>query len=118
MTRITNVDQVILLLQSQLKRMNKADKKRGPVTQKQEVQNRPLARVQSMAKKNALSQEEIQRALISGILTEKFGASVSNDPAFQTVIDNVTAALQNDEESQQLLGQAVNQLTDFSKNPA
>lgn len=114
MTRITNSDQVILLLQNQLKRMDKPQRKRTLTepSDKVEIRQNPLARVQSIAKEEDLTEEDIHRSLIRGLLTEEFGIEVANDPAFQKVIDDVLKVFQQDDAGADLLKKATQQLTD------
>lgn len=111
MTRITNVNQVMLLLQSQLQSKKKAGKKRphGSVAKK-EVQQSPLSLVKSVIQEEDLPEKDIHRALIRGLLTEEFGASVANDPAFHSIIEDVLEMIHNDENSKRILHQAMNQL--------
>lgn len=112
MTRITNTDQVILLLRNQLQRMDKTGKKKvtKPGVKKKEVERTPLRRVSAMNNEDGLSNEEIHRALISGILTEEFGTGFANDPAFQRLIDDVLNAINHSENGKNLLGGAMSQL--------
>ena len=112
MTRITNADQVMLLLQSQIQSKKKADKKGTKRTrlEKKEVHQPPLSRVKSLAQDEALSEGEIHRALVSGLLTEEFGASIANDPGFQTIIEDVMRVINKDENSKKLMQRALEQL--------
>lgn len=111
MARITNVDQVILLLQTQLQGKKKVDKKRpSNVAPVQEVQQRPLARVKSIAEEPDLSDEDVHRALIGGLLTEEFGPAIANDPDFQHIIDKVMTTINSDSSGKNLLSSAVTQL--------
>jgi hypothetical protein len=53
----------------------------------------------------------MERALISGLLTEEFGPELANETRFQQVIDEVTEALRRDERGRELLTEAMAQLT-------
>lgn len=112
MTRITNVDQVMLLLQSRLQSKKKADKKHeeGNRVEKKELHQPPLSRVKNIAKDGGLSDDDIHQALVRGLLTEEFGASIANDPAFQSIIEDVMGVVRKDERSKKLLQQAMRQL--------
>ena len=112
MPRITNSDQVILLLQNQLQRLNRGNSKkvRRTNSDKQKVEKTPLNRVQSIAQREELEDDVIKRTLIGGILTEEFGAKVANDPSFQKMIDSVYAAIENDEQARTLLNGSVSQI--------
>lgn len=111
MTRITNADQVILLLQAQLQARKKIDKKKMAAAEGvKDLKQPPLVRVKSIAGDEGLAEEEVHRALIGGVLTEEFGPAIANDPAFQRVIDNVMSAISGDARGNEMLKKAVAQL--------
>lgn len=112
MTRITNTDQVILLLKNQLQKMDKTGKKKigKSSVSKKATEKTPLSRVSAMNNDSGLSNEEVHRALIGGILTEEFGTGFANDPAFQKLIDDVLNAITHDTKGKDLLGSAMAQL--------
>lgn len=112
MTRITNTDQVILLLRNQLQKMDKTGKKKvsRANVKKDDAELTPLRRVSAMNNDEGLSNNEIHRALIGGILTEEFGTGFTNDPAFQKLIDDVLNVISSDAKGKDLLGSAMAQL--------
>lgn len=112
MTRITNSDQVMLLLRAQLDRLKRTNTpQRTPKAHSaKKPQKSPLERIQEIAGEKELSQEALHRALIAGLLTEEFGPQISNDPGFQAIIDKVTGALRGDENARALLDGAVNEI--------
>jgi len=112
MTRITNVDQVMLLLQSRLQSKKKTDKKHGEGNrvEKKELHQPPLSRVKNIVKDGVLSEEDIHKALVRGLLTQEFGSSIANDPAFHRIIEDVMGVIRKDESSKKLLQQAMRQL--------
>lgn len=114
MTRITNVDQVLLLLQARLQRLETSkSKKASPVEATTPSEKKdPLIRLRSIASDKALSQEDVRRALIGSILSTEFGAELSNDAGFQQVIDDVVAIMSRDERSKRILDDAIRQLVD------
>jgi len=109
MTRIGNVDQVLLLLREQLQRAGKerqaARKSRaGPAAP------RPLDRVRALAAMDSLNDDELRRAVVRGILTEEFGEGVGNDAALQAIIDDVVRIIGETPGGPDLIGRAVAQL--------
>jgi len=108
MTRITNADQVLILLRAHLERMRavartgKAEAAKGKPAPRQG----PIERMQELTD-TGLSEAQFERALISGLLTEEFGAGLANEPRFQQIIDEVTVAIRRDPDGQNLLRQAI-----------
>lgn len=111
MTRITNADQVLILLRSHLQRTERSQRKDLDRKDKTRARPTPLERVQTIARNEDLPDEEVERALISGIFTEEFGPGAANDPEFQLMVDNVLRMIRENETGRQLLGRAVAQLT-------
>jgi hypothetical protein len=68
--------------------------------------------VQNLVRQDDLPQAEVGRALVRGLLSHEFGASVSNDAEFQAIVDDVLAAIRRDEAASRLLDSAIRQLTD------
>lgn len=109
MTRIGNVDQVLLLLREQLQRAGKgrqaARKSRsGPVTP------RPLDRVRALAAMASLNDDELRRAVVRGILTEELGEAVGNDAALQAIVDDVVRIIEETHGGTELVARAIAQL--------
>lgn len=109
MTRIGNVDQVLLLLREQLQRAGKgrqaARKPRsGPVTP------RPLDRVRALAAMASLNDDELRRAVVRGILTEELGEAVGNDAALQAIVDDVVRIIEETHGGTELVARAIAQL--------
>lgn len=101
-----------MLLQNQLQRMSKTQKKKVNKTgaDKQTVQKSAIDRVQTIFSDDELSDDVIHRTLVSGILTEEFGSKVANDPAFQNMVDKIVGELKLSEKAMSLLDQAVDQI--------
>lgn len=108
MTRITNVDQILVLLQAQLERLERK-KKPAPQTIRQasERTQQPLDRVRDLAAAGAITQSELGRALIAALLTEEFGSELAGDIAFQSLVERVSRALATDEHSSALMRSAI-----------
>jgi len=110
MTRITNAEQVLLLLRAQLQRAQKARNARTGAT-RNERRAGPLERTQGLVGAGALSESDAERALVAGLLEREFGAAVANDPKFQQVVDEVLGIIRADETSTALLRSALEHLT-------
>lgn len=109
MTRITNSDQVLILLRAHMQRSERAAKKPAAAAAERAAP-RPLSRVQEMAADQGLSQGEIERALIAGLLAEEFGEGLANEARFQTMVSDVLRTIHSDESARALLEAAVAQL--------
>lgn len=110
MTRITNADQVLLLLQSHLQRAQRGERRTVSPSSRVSTQQTPLERVQTLARQDDLPDSEIGRALIRGLLLHEFGSGVANDAKFQGMIDELLATIRRDEAMSRLLDSAVRQL--------
>ncbi|MGE0828006.1 MAG: hypothetical protein AB7O04_01475 [Hyphomonadaceae bacterium] len=111
MTRITNAEQVLLLLRAQLENAQRKGRKDAARTSSAPQKSRStLARVENVAKIDHLSDEQIARTLIGGLLEAEFGADVANTANFQTLIDSVHKLIKDHASARDLLAQAVQQL--------
>lgn len=109
MTRIGNVDQVLLLLREQLQRAGKG-RQAARKSRSGTAAPRALDRVRALAAMEALNDDELRRAVVRGILTEEFGEGVGNDAALQAIVDDVLRIIGATEGGPELIGRAVAQL--------
>jgi hypothetical protein len=107
MTRITNADQVLMLLRAHLERAQRSSRKR---TETGKAKPGPLDRVKQLAQVEGLSDADIARALIAGLLSEEFGASFAAEPRFQSVVEDVRRLIDSDENGRALMRKAIAQL--------
>ena len=112
MTRVGNVDQVLLLLREQLHRTGRG---RGPAAKAKAGQvetrsARPLDRVRALAALETLDEEELRRAVVRGLLAEQFGEAVGNDPALIAIVDQVSRIIGDTPEGRELMDRALTQL--------
>lgn len=112
MTRIGNVDQILLLLREQLQR---TDKRRGAQpksasTRAEAAAARPLERARALAALESLSDEEKRKAVVRGLLTEEFGEAVGNDAALQSIVDDVVRIIGETPGGPELIDRAFAQL--------
>lgn len=111
MTRITNADHVLLLLRGHLERTQKARRKRAkPQAGAQQSRPTALERVERIAATDALSDLDLKKALISGLLADEFGDAAVNDANFQQAVDDIVAILERDDAGRALLDRACRQL--------
>jgi hypothetical protein len=106
MTRITNAEQVLVLLRAHLERAQRSNRKR---TQSR-AKPGPLERVQRLASAEGLSEADVARALIAGLLTEEFGASFAAEPRFQAVVEDVWGMIERDEKARGVMRMALAEL--------
>ncbi|MBQ1496678.1 hypothetical protein ACQKOH_08540 [Sphingomonas sp. NPDC092331] len=112
MTRIGNVDQVLLLLHEQLQRTsrNRGTARQGRTSRAEAASARPLDRVRALAALDTLDEEELRRAMVRGLLAEQFGEAVGNDPALIAIVDQVSRMIGETPEGRQLMDRALAQL--------
>jgi hypothetical protein len=110
MTRISNVDQVMLLLRQQLQRMSKSDRqqKTGNVSaatpQRREA---AVGRIEEITRADELSEDDLARTLVSALLVDEFGEAVANDPKFQSLVGEVHRIIAADADGKALLQDAL-----------
>lgn len=112
MTRIGNVDQVLLLLREQLQRSGttRGAAAKAGAAQAGAVSARPLDRVRALAALESLEEEELRRAVVRGLLAEQFGEAVGNDPALIAIVDQVGRIIGETPEGRDLMDRALAQL--------
>jgi Holliday junction resolvasome RuvABC DNA-binding subunit len=107
MTRITNSEQILLLLRAHLERTRNAERQSKSDSKAiKQARSKPIERMQALSEAG-LSESQLERALISGLLTEEFGSDLTNEPKFQQIIDEVTDALRRDARAHELLTEAL-----------
>ncbi|HTN14544.1 MAG TPA: hypothetical protein VL094_07035 [Sphingomonadaceae bacterium] len=110
MTRISNVDQVLMLLRQQLQRLDKSTRNRkGAAASAAGTQRRPPAagRVEAVLRTDDLSDEDLARTLVSALLVDEFGEAAANDPAFQHMAAEVHRIITADPQAGKLLADAL-----------
>jgi hypothetical protein len=109
MTRISNVDQVMLLLRQQLQRMSKSDRqqKSGNVSSTPQRREPALGRIEEITRADELTEEDLARTLVGALLVDEFGEAVANDPKFQSLVREVHRIIASDADSKALLRDAL-----------
>lgn len=110
MTRITNVDQVLLLIRQQLQRLSgngaAARKTRATAARGSQRQS-ALGRLAALSRLEDLPEGELEHSLVRALLADEFGEGLANDPRFLRVAGEVSRIIAADEEASSLLKQAV-----------
>jgi len=110
MTRISPVDQMLMLLRQQLQGMSKTDRARrgGRAAPAAPQQRQPAAkRIEALAREGGLSQDDLARSLIGALLADEFGEGAANDHKFQKLVDEVHRIVASDPKSRTMLADAL-----------
>jgi hypothetical protein len=112
MTRISNVDHVMLLLRTQLQRMAKSDRqqKSGKISTPAERRGPAVGRIEEITRVDELSEDDLARTLVGALLVDEFGEAVANDPKFQALVDDVHRIIASDADSKALLQDALREV--------
>ncbi|MBC7768239.1 MAG: hypothetical protein H7124_05580 [Phycisphaerales bacterium] len=108
MTRITNADQVLLLLRAQLQRSEKQRRKETSRTNAgRSERGRPLERLKGLIDEGRTPHAELARAMIAAVLADDLGEDVVNEPRFQAMVEQVWTTIERDPASSALLRDCV-----------
>jgi len=109
MTRINNVDHVLLLLRERLQRLDGKGKTKaeGTASTGRADANTRRSLSDALDRIRALDPDEAGRALVMAVLTERFGEEVVNDASFQIVVAKVNDILAADPQLSDLLRSSV-----------
>jgi len=111
MTRISNADHVLLLLQEQLGRLGKERSTRqSPASPVRSATADPMVRLRALAGRDGISEEDLKRALVRGLLVEQLGEAIGTDPEFEAIAGEVTRILGESAAGRDLIDQALRQL--------
>lgn len=111
MPRISQSDQILLLVSELLRRSTRPPKDSvNRATAQRAKDERPLDRVRAMAAFKSLPKAEARLLVVRGVLTERFGDRIANDPAFQQLAVDVSRMLENTAEGQALIDRALGEL--------
>lgn len=110
MTRITSVDQALLLLRAHLQRTERPPRASGgpaaPAARRSALQ-----RAREIAARGEASEDDLHRALIAGILLDELGGAIEDDARFQEIVTKVKEAIVADEGGRRALSKALSQLS-------
>ena len=114
MTRITNSDQIMRLLRSQIDKIDRDKKK--PAGVKGTQRSSPLELVKSLAQDENQSQSTVKNALIIAILAEQFGEDLVNDPNFRGMTNKLTKLLSEDRETDAILEASISDMRQAARS--
>ena len=106
--KITNADQVLVLLEAHLKKYGRTKRAGAPAGGRERTD--ALTRARAIAAQDQLSETEIERALIAGLLEDEFGAGIVNDANFQKLVDEVANIVRRDPDANRLLQESIGQI--------
>lgn len=108
MTRISNNDQILLLLRQQLQRISgdKQTRRTAKTGEASQTGKAAVARLKALASVEEFGDDEFERTLVQGLLTDEFGEAIINDPRFQQLVDKVWKIIASDEQSRHLFAEA------------
>lgn len=113
MTRITNIDQVLMLVRQQLQQMDKSGRSRksGKTAASAAARREPaLGRIEEISRNGDLSDDELGHTLVAALLVDEFGEPVANDPKFQQMIGEVHRIINEDTGARQILRDALREV--------
>lgn len=112
MDPISNVDQIVLILRQRLQERTRAvtSKSKAPAAASNAGRPAKLLSVRSLASVEGVDDPQLRRTLVENILSDQFGADLVNEGEFQQVVDQVTTALEDDEQASALLTRLVSEL--------
>lgn len=111
MTRVSQADQLLLLLRERLQRLDRGRAERkGGAAPARPATPKPLERLHAVAALDRLSEEETRRSLVRALLAQELGDGIANDPGFQKVADDVFRIISESEEGRALIDRAASQL--------
>ena len=113
MTRISNVDQVLIVLRQQLQLLGKSGRS-GKSAQSgvagTERRKSAAGRIEAVMRADDLSEEDLGRTLVAALLVDEFGEGAANDPKFRMLADEVYRIIASDTQAKRLLGEALNEI--------
>lgn len=112
MTRITNSEQILAIIRSQLQRMSErtraeASGKTGRSAPKRMTSTERLVALNAI---EGLTEDEFARGLIRSLLEDEFGEKLGNSPRFLDLVDRTATIMQSDPQAAALLRQVRNEL--------
>ncbi|HWE45780.1 MAG TPA: hypothetical protein VG407_07105 [Caulobacteraceae bacterium] len=112
MDPISNVDQIVLILRQRLQERARAAASKNKTPPGVSNARRParLQSVRSLAAVEGVDDPQLRRTLVQNILSDQFGAELVNEAQFQQVVDQVTVALEENEQASVLLTRLVSEL--------
>jgi hypothetical protein len=110
MTRVSQTDQILLLLRERLQDLarNRSNARAGRTTRETAA---PVARLRQAGRQDQEKDPDFRRSLVRAVLTEELGDQIGNDPSFHAIADDVHRILEASEEGRAMIEQAARQLS-------
>lgn len=113
MTRIDNVDRILLLMRAQLERLDKKKySERSVRPGRQSSRDGHIDRLKAIAASQDASVDSIGRAFVHCILSDAFGAETAQAADFTHLGDRVYHIIKSDDASRELLQRVLQGLTE------
>lgn len=110
MDPVSNVDRLVRLLRARLQERARAQRTGAPLVQQPETGPRDVPALQALAASGDVGERPLRRALIEHILADRLDNRLLNDARFQQIVERVTEALEEDQETAALLARVVRDL--------
>jgi len=112
MTRVSNADHVLLLLQEQLSRLGRERSvRRAPVPTARKGTPEPITRLRALAAREGISEDDMKRALVRSVLVQQLGEAIGTDPAFEAIASDVMRIIRESDAGRDLLDKSIVQLS-------
>jgi hypothetical protein len=110
MDPISNADRLVLLLRQKLEERAKAGSSRGAAGKPAAGAPAPPSGVRALAAIDWSDARPLRRAVVENLLADQLGSDLVNDAQFQQIVSRVTAAIEEDEKTAELLSRVVSDL--------
>jgi len=109
MTSISNVDRIMMILRQRLSDKNGVNSgSTANAVRSQGMSGRQT--IASLAAAQGVDERQLRRTLVQSLLAEQLGSALLNDARFQEIVSQVCEALEQDQNSQALLGRVLSDL--------
>ena len=112
MPRVTNADQIALILRAKLQKTSVKKTQGTPKPPKAEKKS-AIEKLSELLARDSSSNDnpEVAKALVKAILEEEFGIETANDPSFVAISDKVHEFLQSQDSTKELLIEATSDVS-------
>lgn len=109
MARVTNSDQIALALQARLQRLRKNKEPTSSATPEKISRNEATgsSRLVEILNEETLDENALARSIVSYFLEEEFGAGITDDRRFATIIHHVSELILQDDASRTLFNETI-----------
>lgn len=117
MTRISNSDQIILLLRSHLERRvrnKKVEVNRSAAARKATAEPNAVMRAREILADTEIDEQKFAEVVIASLLQDEFGPRFASDPQFSAMVKDVSRTILEMPAGKELMSQAIGQLLNAS----